>query len=194
MGGGGGRGGNRTVWAEVIWLFGMPRDFVVSPSHPIIAPTGPEIPTARPLLGAGGSERERSSKVGREALRAAVMGSEPQPWGPPTLWLGVCVCVWYVCVCCVWWGLCEGHLIKGLPGSYERAGPSSPGWATCLPSCPLPSSLGAFSVSGARSGAPCASGVWKSSVEPSGIGWTTLQDGKQMGGHSSWASGLPQAS
>lgn len=39
---------------------------------------------------------------------------------------------------------------EGRPGSCQGAGPSSSGWATCLPSCPLPSCLSASSGCGGK--------------------------------------------
>lgn len=41
------RRGLHTVFSEIMWLFGLSRGLVASPSHPIIAPTDPEVSTAR---------------------------------------------------------------------------------------------------------------------------------------------------
>lgn len=62
-------------------------------------------------------------------------------------------CVYMCSVGGVGGGMCEGHK-SGPEGRFQGAGPSSPGWATCLPSYLLPSSPGAFSGYGARAGAP----------------------------------------
>lgn len=67
-----------------------------------------------------------------------------------------CECM---CAVCGGVGVRVGGMGQGLPGSCQGAGPSSPGWATCLPRCLLPSSLSASSGCGARSWAPWASGV-----------------------------------
>ena len=76
---------------------------------------------------------------GRLQMCIRVVGSDLKPWESLTLWLCVCVCV-CVCVCSVGGRSCESHKSEPM-GSFQGAGPSSPGWATCLPSCLLPSSL-----------------------------------------------------
>ena len=204
------RRGLDTVFTEIIWLFGLSRASRLLPATPLLPPR-----ILKQLDSYRGSPEDMLWALqrlagwhfgmdwlvwlvpyhsccqfairigeGRPEMCRRVVGSDIKPWGSLTLWLGMCVCVSVVLVADRVGVMSQGPW----EASREQDLPHLAGHLFAQLSAPLQP------VCGARSGAPCASGVWKSSVQPSGVGWTLSQDGKQMGGCSSWGSGLTQAS